>query len=97
MSLMVSTSILRTGSTEGAAPFLYVKVGGSVPPPPPPPPLKVGGPKPPLPPYISAPVLGAYPFTAKLMTEKLLGYNAIGYPPPSHKCQLIITRKWDTK
>ena len=32
MSLMVSTSIPRTGSTWGAAPFLYVKVGGLSPP-----------------------------------------------------------------
>ena len=40
MSLTVSTSIPRTGSTEGGAPFFSVKVGGSAPLP-----LKVRGPK----------------------------------------------------
>ena len=50
MSLTVSTSIPRTGSTGGGAPFLSAKVGGVSPLP-----LKVGGPKPPLPPLYLRP------------------------------------------
>ena len=54
MSLTVSTSIPRTGSTGGGAPFLSVKVGGLSPPAF----ESEGAQAPSCPPYISAPVLG---------------------------------------